>query len=132
MMSSDPIADLLTRLRNGGMAKHSVVRVPSSRVKRSLVDILQKAGFIGEVRTEAADHGEVLIVALKYDEEQRSLIKQVRRVSKPGRRVYIPASRIPRVKNGQGMCVLSTSRGMLTDDQARGLGVGGEFICEVW
>lgn len=132
MLSSDPIADLLTRIRNGGMAKLRTIHVPSSRTKKEIASLLQRAGYLNGVSEKAGEKGPVLVLDLRYDSENCSVVHEIRRVSKPGRRVYVSRAEIPRVKSGMGMCVLSTSRGILSDAQARESGVGGELICEVW
>jgi small subunit ribosomal protein S8 len=131
-MMTDPIADMLARLRNGAMARHGSVRVPASKLKAALARVLAEAGFVGEI-SEASEEGRpTLVVELRYADDGRPLIDGLRRISRPGRRVYVPKGKIPRVRNGLGLAVLSTSKGVLSDRAAREADVGGELLCEVW
>jgi len=129
---TDPIADMLTRIRNAGVARFDKVDIPASRMKISLARILKEEGFIKNYKV-IKDHRQGLLrVYLKYSEHQRPLIQGLRRVSKPGRRLYCGHSELPKVQGGLGMAVVSTSQGVVTDRQARKLQVGGEILCEIW
>ena len=131
---TDPIADMLTRIRNGNVAMHDEVRMPSSRQKVALAKILQQEGYIAgfSVAPSATGPGEVLTIHMKYSSERARTIMGLRRVSKPGLRVYSKADRVPRVLGGLGVAVLSTSHGLMTDREARSRKVGGEVLCYVW
>jgi small subunit ribosomal protein S8 len=132
MPVSDPIADLLTRIRNAQKAQHASVVIPHSKIKLELVKILKFEGFV-EGYVEKADRVRGTIkVFLKYDESQAGIIRGIKRISKPGRRFYVGKADIPRVRNGLGVAILTTPRGVLTDRQARDAGVGGEVLCHVW
>ena len=134
MTMSDPIADMLTRLRNANMAMHDEVRMPASRLKESLAALLYKEGYISgyAVSPEPNRPHQTLTIRLKYSPERMRTITGLRRVSKPGLRVYSKAERVPRVLGGLGVAVLSTSQGLMTDREARRKGVGGEILCYVW
>lgn len=133
MSMTDPIADMLTRIRNGLRVHGDKVHVRTSRLGREVVQVLAREGFLSDVREVAAATGRpVLEVTLKYDHDGEPLISSVARVSRPGRRVYRGAREIPRVLNGMGIVVLSTSRGVMSDREARAAGVGGEVLCEIW
>ncbi len=132
---TDPIADLLTRIRNGITAAKEVVDVPASRLKVECARILREQGYIAGYEVEApnADHpGEVLRIHLKYTSDRRSAISGLRRVSRPGRRRYAGSKEVPKVQGGMGTTIVSTSRGVMTGHQARQAGVGGEVVAEVW
>ncbi len=131
-MMTDPIGDLLTRIRNGGSARHREVRCPSSRQKLAVARVLSTQGFLGPVRVESEAGKARLVMELRYDGEGKALIETIRRVSKPGRRVYVSHANVPRVRTGLGVAVLSTSKGVLSDQGAREATVGGEILCEVW
>ncbi len=132
-MMTDPVADLLTRIRNATMARHDRVLIPASKMKRTIADVLKSEGFVAEVSNETQDDGrELLAITLKYGRDKLPAIEGVERVSTPGRRVYVRAQDIPKVKFGLGIAVLSTSRGVMSDRQARKVGVGGELLCHVW
>jgi small subunit ribosomal protein S8 len=133
-MMTDPIADMLTRVRNANVAMHDQVRMPSSKQKEALAAILTKEGYLEgfEVADDTGRPGRVLTVTMKYSPERQRTISGLRRVSKPGLRVYSKADKIPRVLGGLGVAVLSTSRGLMTDREARKQGVGGEVLCYVW
>ena len=131
-MMTDPIADMLARIRNAGVARHHQTRCPSSKEKLAVAKVLEAAGFIGGVKVEASEGHPSLVLDIRYDEEGHALIDGIRRVSKPGRRVYVGKSEIPKVRNGLGVAVISTSRGILSDHDAREAQVGGEVVCEVW
>ena len=134
MTMTDPIADMLTRLRNGSVAAQDVVRMPSSKLKEALAGILHREGYIVDYRVEdnPGRPGRVLEIMLKYTPERVPTITGLRRVSKPGLRVYTKADRLPRVLGGLGVAVLSTSQGLMTDREARERRVGGEVLCYVW
>ena len=132
---TDPIADFLTRIRNGIQAAHETVNIPASKLKRELARILDEQGYIEGYDVEApnADHpGEVLRVRLKYTADRRSAISGLRRVSRPGQRRYVGATEIPKVQGGLGTAILSTSQGVMTGHDARREKVGGEVVAEVW
>src|SRR5262245_44048355 len=131
-MMTDPIADLLARIRNGAHARHAQVVCPASKQKLAIAKVLRENGFVGEVRLEEEGARKRLVVGLRYDGEGRPVIAGMRRVSRPGRRVYVSCARIPKVRSGLGLSVLSTSRGILSDRSARQAKLGGELLCEVW
>jgi small subunit ribosomal protein S8 len=135
MSMTDPIADFLTRIRNGIMAAHETVEMPSSKLKQELARILREQGYIEsfdttEGRPGAA--GERLIVKLKYTENRTSVISGIRRVSRPGQRTYVDAKHVPKVLGGMGTAIVSTSPGVMPGHDARTAGVGGEVVAEVW
>jgi small subunit ribosomal protein S8 len=134
MAITDPIADMLTRLRNANVARHETVRMPSSKLKEALAAILLKEGYIAAFRVVADDKrpGRVLEVTMKYTADRATTISGLRRISKPGLRVYMRADRMPRVLGGLGVAVVSTSQGLMTDREARKRRVGGEVLCHVW
>jgi small subunit ribosomal protein S8 len=131
-MGSDPISDMLTRIRNGALARHAEVRCPSSRLKLGIARVLAQEGFLSEVRLEESAGRPTLVIGLRYDADGASVIDGIRRVSRPGRRVYVGARQIPKVRNGLGVAVLSTPKGVLADRAARDAKVAGELLCEVW
>ena len=132
MGMTDPIADMLTRIRNGSKAEKKWVDIPASKLKRELARILADEHFIEKYsHAESNSQGE-LRVYLKYDEDEKPIIKGIKRVSRPGLRKYSQADKLPRVLNGLGIAVISTSKGVMTDRDARKSGVGGEVICYVW
>ncbi len=131
-MMTDPIADLLTRIRNAGTARHVQTTCPSSRQKLAVARVLKNAGFIGGVKVEARAGHPILVIDIRYDEEGSALIDGIRRVSKPGRRVYVGKDEVPRVRRGLGIAVISTSKGIISDKDAREQKLGGEVVCEVW
>ncbi|HMK97526.1 MAG TPA: 30S ribosomal protein S8 [Acidimicrobiales bacterium] len=134
MTMTDPIADMLTRLRNANVARHETVRMPSSKLKEALAAILLREGYIAGFRaiSDGDRPGRTLEVTMKYAPDRTGTISGLRRVSKPGLRVYTGADKLPRVLGGLGVAVLSTSRGLMTDREARKLRVGGEVLCYVW
>ena len=131
-MVTDPISDLLVRLQNGLRRRHDTVSVPASRLKREILRILQHESYIQGVQAEVEDGHPVLKVQLRYVVEGQPMVTGMQRVSKPGRRVYVGIKDIPRVKNGIGMAILSTSKGLMTDQDSRRAGLGGEVLCAVW
>jgi small subunit ribosomal protein S8 len=131
-MMTDPISDMLTRIRNAGLARHDRTELPASRLKEAVAHILKLEGFIADVRPSEGDGPKKLTIVLKYGRDRQSAIDGVRRVSRPGRRVYERHDRIPRVLSGLGISNLSTSHGLMSDREARRQKVGGELLCEVW
>jgi small subunit ribosomal protein S8 len=134
-MMTDPIADMLTRIRNAALARHDRTEVPASRLKEAVAKILKSEGFIADVRQsegDGSDGTKKLTIVLKYGRDRQSAIDGMRRVSRPGRRVYVRHDRIPRVLSGLGISILSTSHGLMSDREARRQKLGGELICEVW
>jgi small subunit ribosomal protein S8 len=129
---TDPIADLLTRIRNGVMAKLQKVDVPSSTLKVSIANVLKTEGYIKNYKVIADQKQGVLRIYLKYIDEKDSVISEIKRVSKPGGRRYVKSDNIPSIKQGLGIAILSTSKGVLTDKTARETGIGGELVCTVW
>ena len=134
MTMTDPIADMLTRIRNANTAMHDEVRMPSSKLKEALAAVLQQEGYIEgyEVTDNGRRPGKTLVIKMKYSPERQRTISGIRRVSKPGLRVYSRSSEAPRVLGGLGVAVLSTSQGLLSDREARRRRVGGEVLCYVW
>jgi small subunit ribosomal protein S8 len=131
---TDPIADMLARIRNAALARHDLTRIPASRLKKHIAEIMKAEGYIADVREEEWGESKhrTLTIALKYDRDRRCAFQGIKRVSKPGRRVYVRYDTIPRVLSGLGISILSTSQGLMTDKEARRLKVGGELLCEVW
>ena len=132
MSVNDPIADFLTRIRNAGMAKHNTVEIPNSRMKANLARILKEEGYINDYSERGSGAEAKLVIELKYGPDGQRAITGLRRMSRPGRRVYRKQSNIPRVLDGLGVAILSTSRGILTDHAARRQGIGGEVLCFVY
>jgi small subunit ribosomal protein S8 len=130
-MMTDPIADMLTRIRNATLARHDRTELPASKLKLAVAEILKLEGYIADVRPSEGNAGKLTIV-LKYGRDRSGAIDGVRRVSRPGRRVYVKHDRIPRVLSGLGISILSTSHGLMSDRQARQRKLGGELLCEVW
>ncbi len=129
---TDPIADMLTRIRNANAAGHDQVSIPASRLKVEIARILKEEGFIQDWKLISEGPQGTLRIVLKYGPKRERVLRGLRRISKPGLRVYVRRQTIPRVRGGLGVAILSTSRGVLTDRQARRLGVGGEVLCYVW
>ncbi|MEY2566739.1 MAG: small subunit ribosomal protein [Actinomycetota bacterium] len=134
MTMTDPIADMLTRIRNGNVAMHDSVRMPSSKLKEALAVILEREGYIEgwSVQDDPGRPGRTLEITMKYAPDRTRTISGIKRVSKPGLRVYSKADRLPRVLGGLGVAVLSTSQGLMTDREARQRRMGGEILCYVW
>ena len=132
MTMTDPIADMLTRVRNANSAFHETVSMPHSKIKTHIAEILQQEGYIASWRTEDGEKGKVLVIDLKYGPNRERSIAGVRRVSKPGLRVYAKAGNLPKVLGGLGVAIISTSSGLLTDRQANKKGVGGEVLAYVF
>ena len=129
---TDPVSDLLARIRNAGQARHPDLRCPSSKLKLAVARVLVEAGFLESVEVENEGVKPTLHIRLRYGPDGRTLIDGMRRVSKPSLRVYVDAKHVPKVRHGLGIAVLSTPRGVLSDDAAREANVGGEVVCEVW
>jgi small subunit ribosomal protein S8 len=132
MSMTDPVADFLTRIRNGLHADRDDVEMPSSNFKAEIARILQEQGYIDGFDVEAARVGRVLRVRLKYTEDRKPVIQGLERVSKPGRRHYVQADSVPKIQGGMGTMIVSTSRGVMTGHEARRAGVGGELVARVW
>jgi len=132
MSMTDPVADMLTRIRNATMRRHESVLVPASKLKGEIAKLLQEEGFIRQYKLVTEGLRPALKLDLKYLNEEDSVIAGLSRVSSPGRRVYVGADRVPRVKEGYGIAILSTNRGVMTDKQSRRAKVGGEVLCYVW
>jgi small subunit ribosomal protein S8 len=132
MTMTDPIADMLTRVRNANSAYHDTVSMPHSKIKTHIAEILQQEGYIAGWRAEDGEKGKVLVIDLKYGPNRERSIAGVRRVSKPGLRVYAKAGNLPKVLGGLGVAIISTSNGLLTDRQANKKGVGGEVLAYVY
>jgi small subunit ribosomal protein S8 len=132
MTMTDPIADMLTRLRNANSAYHDRVVMPHSKLKVAIAEVLQREGYIASHIIEDAEVGRSLVIELKYGRNRERSLAGVRRVSKPGLRVYAKSTNLPRVLGGLGVAIISTSQGLLTDRQANNKGVGGEVLAYVW
>lgn len=132
MILTDPIADMLTRIRNAITAKHTEVSIPASNEKMSILNILVEEGYIKEAKLVENGNIKNIVVSLKYDSNGESVIQGLRRISKPGLRVYAEKDKLPKVINGLGIALISTNKGILTDKKARSLGVGGEVLAFVW
>jgi small subunit ribosomal protein S8 len=131
-MMTDPVGDMLARIRNAGGARHASMTCPASKLKLAVAQVLSAEGFVGEVRVGGDEKKPTLTVELRYQDDGRLMIEGMRRVSKPGRRMYVGAEEVKQVRAGLGMSVLSTSKGVICDRDARAQKVGGEVICEVW
>jgi small subunit ribosomal protein S8 len=132
MSMTDPIADLLTRIRNAQRMGHDSITLPASKLKHRVADALAAEGYVRDVEFKAEGPQGVLTLGLKYGAGKTPAINEIRRVSRPGRRVYVGAGEIPRVKNGLGVAILSTSKGILVDREARKNQIGGELLCTIW
>ncbi len=131
-MMTDPIADMLTRIRNGNNAKHKSVEVPASRMKKELAQILLDEGYIRGYNVTEDNKQGMITINLKYDANDEKIISGIKRISKPGLRVYVRRNEVPKVLGGLGIAILSTPKGVVTDKVARKEGVGGEVLCYVW
>jgi small subunit ribosomal protein S8 len=134
-MVNDPISDLLARIRNASMAHHELTRLPASKLKHGIAELLKAEGYVADVRTEEwgeKKHQTLTIVLRYHGPDRQSAFHGIRRVSRPGRRVYVRHDQIPRVLSGLGVSILSTSHGLMTDKECRRRKVGGELLCEVW
>ena len=128
---TDPIADMLTRIRNALIAGHKSSMIPASKIKVQIARILKEQGYIADYRTTKHNGFDYINVDLAYAENKETVIKELKRISKPSRRVYVNKNNIPRIKNGMGVCIISTSKGIMTGSEARAEGVGGEIICSI-
>jgi len=131
-MMTDPISDMLTRIRNAAMARHDRTEMPHSRLKEHVATVMKSEGYLDDVRVSEGDGPKTLTLVLRYGRDRESAIDGLRRVSTPGRRVYVRYDGIQRVCSGMGISILSTSRGVMTDREARRQRVGGELLCQVW
>jgi len=131
-MNTDPIADMLTRIRNANIVSHSEVQMPSSKLKLELAKLLKSEGYITDYKEVENSKFKTLVVTLKYDEDNKPVISELQRVSKPGLRVYLKSKHLPKILDGAGIAIVSTSKGLLTDRKARAEKVGGEVLCYVW
>ena len=131
-MLTDPIADMLTRIRNANKALQETATMPTSRLKENIARLLQEEGYIRGFRVEKGESFDTLVVELKYGSSRERVITNLKRVSKPGRRIYARKDRLPRVLGGMGVAILSTSNGLITSRTAQEQGVGGEVICFIW
>ncbi len=132
MVMTDPIADMLTRIRNANNAGHTKVQIPSSNIKKSIAEILLQEGYIKSYDVKDDDKQGMITVSLKYLDDKQRVIKGLKRISKPGLRIYAGKDELPKVLNGLGVAIISTSNGIMTDKSARKSGLGGEVICYVW
>lgn len=132
MVMTDPIADLLTRIRNANTAKHEIVEIPSSNIKKAIANIMLQEGYIKDIEEYNDGVVPMMRLTLKYGSSKDRVITGLRRISKPGLRVYCKNEEVPKVLNGLGVAVISTSNGIVTDREARKLGVGGEVLCYIW
>lgn len=131
-MLTDPISDLLVRLKNGAQRRHETVVVPASKLKRAILEILKREGYVDTIGEQEQDGHPMLTVRLRYVSEGQPMITGLERISKPGRRVYVGSKDIPKVRNGIGMSILSTSKGVMTDQESRKNKLGGEVLCSIW
>jgi small subunit ribosomal protein S8 len=132
MVMTDPIADMLTRIRNANDAGHKVVEMPASKEKKAIANILLEEGYINKVDYISDEKQGMIKITLKYGENKSRVIAGIKRISKPGLRVYTRSEDVPKVLNGLGIAIISTSKGVMTDNKARKASVGGEVICYVW
>ncbi|MGX7418939.1 30S ribosomal protein S8 [Carnobacterium gallinarum] len=132
MVMTDPIADFLTRIRNANMVRHESLELPASRIKKDIADILKREGFIKDVEYIEDDKQNVIRVFLKYGKDNERVITGLKRISKPGLRVYAKTGEVPKVLNGLGIAIVSTSEGVITDKEARAKNIGGEIVAYVW
>ena len=132
MTMTDPIADMLTRIRNANSAGHKTVEVPASKIKKSIAEILKEEGYINSFEVKEDGKQGVIDIEMKYGPENEKVITGIKKISKPGLKVYAKANEVPKVLGGLGIAIISTSTGVISDKKARELGVGGEVICYVW
>jgi small subunit ribosomal protein S8 len=132
MTMTDPIADFLTRIRNALMATQETTEIPASKLKWRLAEILKAEGYIADAQLVGEGQHKIIRISLKYDPGEVSVVQSLQRISKPGRRVYVTANQLPRVLNGLGVAIISTSHGVMSDRECRRLNVGGEVMCQVW
>lgn len=131
-MNTDPIADMLTRIRNANLVSHETVEMPSSKLKVELAKLLKEEGYIVDYSVKLVGKFNILVIVLKYDEKKKPVISNLKRISKPGLRSYCKSKNLPQVLGGLGIAIVSTSKGLLTDRKARKENIGGEVICYVW
>ena len=131
-MLTDPVGDMLARIKNANKALHETAAMPSSRMKEEIARLLKEEGYIKDFRVEKGESFDSLVVELKFGRNRERVITDLRRVSKPGRRVYAKKDRLPRVLGGMGVAIMSTSTGLVTSRRAQELGVGGEVVCFIW
>ena len=129
---TDPIADMLTRIRNASSARHNQVEIPASKMKLEIARLIAEQGYIGKYEVKPAEVGDVIVIDLKYGKNKERVISGIKRVSKPGRRIYARKETLPKVLGGLGTAIISTSRGLLTSAEAQKLGLGGEVVCFIW
>jgi small subunit ribosomal protein S8 len=132
MSMTDPIADMLTRVRNANKANHEEVEIPASRMKNDIAKLMLAQGYITDYQIKPGLHGDVILITLKYGKNRERVISGIKRVSRPGRRIYARKDTLPKVLGGLGTAVISTSRGLVTSSEAQRLGVGGEVVCFIW
>jgi small subunit ribosomal protein S8 len=132
MSMTDPVADMLTRVRNASSARHSEVEIPCSKMKLEIARIMTEQGYVTKYELKLGEHGDVIVIELKYGKNRERVISGIKRVSKPGRRIYARKDTLPKVLGGLGTAIISTSRGLVTSAEAGKLGVGGEVICFIW
>ena len=132
MTMTDPVADMLTRIRNANTAGHATVDIPASKIKKNIAEILVKEGYIKGYEVVAGETQDIIRVTMKYGPEKTKVISGIKKISKPGLKVYAKANEVPKVLGGLRIAIISTSSGLVTDKEARKLGVGGEVICYVW
>ena len=132
MSMTDPVADMLTRIRNANIAGHASVDIPASKMKKNIAEILLKEGYIKGFEVEEKDPQSVIHIEMKYGPAKTKVITGIKRISKPGLKVYAKKDELPKVLDGLGIAIISTSNGLITDKEARKLGVGGEVVCYVW
>ncbi len=131
-MINDPIADMLTRIRNANRVRHKEVAIPLSKIKEEIAAILKEEGFIADYKIKETSPNNMIVIKLKYDENKKAAIVGLKRISKPGLRVYVGADEIPNVLNGLGIAIISTSRGVMTNKKARSENIGGEVLAYIW
>ena len=132
MTMTDPVADMLTRIRNANTAGHATVDIPASKIKKNIAEILVKEGYVKGYEIVEGEAQDTIKVTMKYGPEKTKVITGIKKISKPGLKVYAKANEVPKVLGGLGIAIISTSSGLITDKEARKLGVGGEVICYVW
>ncbi len=132
MSMTDPVADMLTRIRNANTAGHAEVSVPASKIKKNIAEILLKEGYIKSYEVVTDEVQDSIVIQMKYGQGKTKVISGIKRISKPGLKVYAKKDEVPRVLGGLGIAIISTSKGLITDKEARKLGVGGEVVCYVW
>ncbi len=132
MVVSDPIADMLTRIRNANVMRYKEVEVPASNIKKEIARILKEQGFIVDYKVQKKEVQEVMTLSLKYGENKERVITGLKKISKPGLRIYVKADEVPKVLNGLGIAIISTSKGLMTDKEARTEGLGGEVLAYIW